>query len=63
MTHQDAQPGRTVSQTIEDAAHQALLRSDDAPARFVVTSFDSGGYGPGVDLEDNSALLDLMETG
>jgi len=58
-----AATGRTVSQTIEDAVRESLLRFDsESVPRFVVkSSFDSGGYQPGVDLDNNAALLDRME--
>ncbi len=64
VKQQAAQSGRTISQLIEDAVRQSLLRSGaDTSSRFVVSPFDGGGHGRGVDLDDNSALLDLMEAG
>jgi predicted transcriptional regulator len=58
-----AATGRTSSQVIEDAIRQSFQRTgSDAVRRFVILeSFDSGGYQPGVDLDNNAALLDLME--
>lgn len=58
-----AATGCTVSQTIEDAVRESLLRcGTESRPRFVVkSSFDSGGYQAGVDLDNNAALLDLME--
>jgi len=58
-----AATGRTVSQTIEDAIRRSLQEADaDSRPRFVVrSSFDSGGLQSGVDLNNNAALLDLME--
>lgn len=62
VKQQAALSGRTVSQTIEDAVRMSLQSRMDEPApRFVVVPFDGGGYQPGVDLDDNAALLDLME--
>ncbi len=58
-----AATGRTVSQIIEDAVRQSLQRTEnESKPRFAVLStFDSGGVQPGVDLDNNAALLDLME--
>lgn len=58
-----AQSGRTVSQTIEDAVRRSLATPVDVVVpRFRVIAFDGGGLQPGVDLDDNAALLDLMES-
>lgn len=57
-----AEVGRTVSQVIEDGVRESLLRRDDAGrAPFRVRAFGGGGTQPGVDLDDNAALLDLMD--
>lgn len=57
-----AATGRTVSQTIEDAVRESLLRADDQPrSRFKVKPWHGGHPLPGVDLDNNAALLDLME--
>jgi len=57
-----AATGRTVSQTIEDAVRESLLREDERPhRRFKVKPWHGGGLLPGVDLDNNAALLDLME--
>lgn len=53
---------QTVSQVIEDSVRESLLRrtgEDRAP--FELRTFQGGGYQPGVDLDDNAALLDLMD--
>ncbi|GAA3372008.1 ribbon-helix-helix domain-containing protein [Streptomyces sannanensis] len=52
----------TVSAVIEDAMRMAFAR--DAPAATnIVTlpTYGEGGLRPGVSLDDNSALLDIME--
>jgi len=55
--------GRTLTGFIEDALRAALARhskgSAQAPARL--PTYGSGGVLPGVDLDDTSSLLDLME--
>ncbi len=52
---------QTVSQVIEDSVRESLLRCrEDAREPFRVRTFNGGGYQPGVDLDDNAALLDLM---
>jgi hypothetical protein len=53
---------KTVSQVIEDSVRESMLRhADDSRAAFRVRSFPGGGYQPGVDLDDNAALLELMD--
>lgn len=57
-----AATGRTVSQTIEDAVRRSLLEQPHRPAdRVRLTTWDGGKPLPGVDLNDNAALLDVME--
>jgi hypothetical protein len=57
-----AERRQTVSQVIEDSVRDALLRHrDEVRAPFRVRAFSSGGYRPGVDLDDNAGLLDLMD--
>lgn len=52
----------TVSQVIEDSVRESLLRaSGEHRAPVQVGTFSGGGYQPGVDLDDNAALLDLMD--
>lgn len=54
---------QTLSQVIEDSVRESLLRRrEDAREPFRVRAFHGGGYQPGVDLGDNAALLDLMES-
>ncbi len=56
------QSGRTLSAVIEDAIRQSLAKRDDVrsvPLRLI--THDGGGLQPGVDLDDTSALLDLMD--
>ena len=53
---------QTVSQVIEDSVRESLLRrraDDHTP--FELRTFRAGGYQAGVDLDNNSALLDLMD--
>jgi hypothetical protein len=53
---------QTVSQVIEDSVRESLLRSQgEARAPFELRTFRAGGYQSGVDLDDNAALLDLMD--
>jgi hypothetical protein len=58
-----AATGRTVNQTIEDAVRESFLRRpEDQPRQKInLPTFKSGGYRPGVDLDNNAALLDLTE--
>jgi hypothetical protein len=52
---------QTVSQVIEDSVRESLLRGRDERARpFTVRPVDAGGVQHGVDLDDNAALLALM---
>jgi len=58
-----ARAGKTVSQVVEDAIRQSLTPVRDrarTPITLVVDSGDGLGLGPGVDLDDSAALLDLM---
>lgn len=57
-----AQLGQTVSQVIEDSVREKLLRHDEAAAEpFRVRAFRGGRVLPGVDLDDNGALLGVMD--
>ena len=60
-----ARTGRTLTAVIEDALRAALARAETPPATAfslpVFRPVDGRGLQPGVDLSDNSALLDLME--
>jgi hypothetical protein len=57
-----AELNRTVSQVIEDGVRESLMRQRSEPARrFTVRPVDVGGTLPGVDLDDNAALLALMD--
>lgn len=55
---------KTVTAFIADALRAALARHEQAPLRlpYRVTPFQGNGLQPGVDLDDNAALLDVMET-
>lgn len=54
---------RTLTQLIEDALREALARRDSAikRPRIELPTFKGGGLQPGVNLDSNAALLDLME--
>jgi hypothetical protein len=54
---------RTLTRLIEDALREALARRDARPARQRVRlrTFKGRGLQPGVNLDSNAALLDLME--
>jgi predicted transcriptional regulator len=58
-----AESGRTLTAVIEDALRVALARrkSSESDAKWEFPTFDMGGLMPGVDLDNNAALLDLME--
>lgn len=57
-----ASSGRTLAAVIEDALRAHLSRRGRVQrAPFKMRTFDGGGLLPGVDLDDSSALLDLME--
>lgn len=55
--------GTTVTSFIDDALRQALARREQAPSGtpYQVTPFHGNGLQPGVDLDDNAALLALMD--
>lgn len=54
---------RTLTRLIEDALREVLARREARPARRRVRlrTFKGRGLQPGVDLDSNAALLDLME--
>lgn len=58
-----ARSGRTLSAVIEDAIRALMARRKDSersvPPPLITLS--GGGLQPGVDLDDSSSLLDLME--
>jgi hypothetical protein len=58
-----AQTGRTLTSIIEDALRESLAKRHKAPVRERVRLITggSGGVHPGVNLDSNAALLDLME--
>lgn len=59
---QAARSGRTLNEVVEDALRESLARRDRSVREGIVElpTF-SGRLKPGVDLDDTSALLDLME--
>jgi hypothetical protein len=58
-----ASEGATVTSFIEDALRAALTRREQAPPTepYQVQPFGGHGPQPGVDLDDNAALIDLMD--
>jgi len=59
-----AESGRTMGDLLEDALRESLARRREQSKRGPVrlpTFSGGGGLRPGVDLDDNAALLDLME--
>jgi hypothetical protein len=59
-----AETGRTLTRFIEDALREALAERSlpsSAQGRFEVRPFEGRGLRPGVDLDSNAALLDVME--
>lgn len=58
-----ADAGQTLTALIEESLRQSLAsRSPKASRKRIKLVTDgSGGVGPGVDLDDSAALLDLME--
>jgi hypothetical protein len=60
-----AETGRTLTAVIEDALREALARrrQGHARGRIALPTFKGRGLQPGVDLDDTSGLLDIMEAG
>lgn len=57
-----ARTGKTLSALVEDALRKSLARRDSAkPVPLPLLTHDGGGLQPGVDLDDTSALFDLMD--
>lgn len=55
--------GRTLTAVIQDALREVLARKEhfQPPRSFKLPAHGSGGLMPGVDLDNTSDLLDLME--
>lgn len=54
--------GRTLTAVIEDALREALTRrSRRAPAPEPLPTYGRGGLRSGIDLDDSSALRDVMD--
>jgi hypothetical protein len=59
-----ARTGQTLASVIEDAVRDSFARRRQAgprPGPTAIPSFGHGGLRPGVDLDDSSALLDIMD--
>ncbi|MBZ5594893.1 MAG: type II toxin-antitoxin system VapB family antitoxin [Acidobacteriia bacterium] len=58
-----AETGKTLTAVIEDALRETLARRKHTIKRrpLRLPTFPGGKLQPGVDLDDSSALLDLME--
>lgn len=56
--------GKTLTAVIEDALRESLGRRSELKKRAKVKlpTFRGNGTLPGVDIDDNAALLDLMES-
>ena len=50
---------QTVSQVVEDSVRASLLRENREP--FELRTFHAGNHQAGIDLDDNSAVVDLMD--
>ena len=61
----ESSAGKTLSEVIEDSLRESLARRKaTAPRRRInLPTFKGTGLMPGVDLNNNAALLDLMEEG
>ena len=57
--------GKTLSSVIEDALQESISRREQQTDRphVILPTFMGDGLQPGVDLDNNAALLDLMEEG
>jgi len=55
--------GRTLNEVVEDALRESLSRRQSATRERPIDlpTFGGGRLQPGVDLDDTSALMDLME--
>jgi hypothetical protein len=60
---QAVRSGRTLNEVVEDALRESLARRDRTVRDRAIDLpvFSGGRLQPGVDLDDNSALADLME--
>ena len=60
-----ARTGRTLTSVIDEALRQFLAGAKRPPRRepFRVTTFKGTGLAPGVDLDNNAALRELMDEG
>ena len=57
-----AERGTTLTSLIEDALREMLGRRDEpADEPFRMITYSGGGLMPGVDLDDNAALRDLLD--
>lgn len=57
-----ARSGRTLNAVVADALRASIARQRGAhPPRVALPTFPGGGLRAGVDLDDGSGLLDLME--
>jgi hypothetical protein len=59
-----ARSGRTLNAVVEDALRVALARTEEPKQhRVPLPTFKGGGLRPGVNLNSNAELLDLMDEG
>lgn len=52
----------TVSGFLQDSARESLARIHHQERPFTLTPVNTGGYRPGVRVNDNAALRDLMDS-
>jgi Bacterial antitoxin of type II TA system, VapB len=59
-----ARRGTTLTAVIEEALRESIYRREEQKKRPKVDlpTYGEGGLRPGVDLDNNAALLDLMES-
>lgn len=51
----------TVSEFVQESLRERLASMRKKPAPFTLNPVNTGGYQPGVEINNNAALLDLME--
>jgi hypothetical protein len=59
-----ARTGRTFAEVVEEAVRESFARRRSVRQRSQahdLPSFGSGGLRPGVDLDDNASLLDILD--
>lgn len=57
-----AQEGRTITAVVEDALRQLLAEEPHYSEPYRVRPLRTGGLSPGLDINDNSAVLDYLDS-